>query len=443
MEEKIQWYQEVLQLEPNSKLFFPLAVLLSQAQRIPEALQVLQNGLSRHDEYLEARLFYIELLYKTGKSEEIAPELQKLQDLFSHYTGFWQAWAAFIASNGSSMDTSALMRFLSLYFTHKDLSLHTVIDKGLQALMQEESMTSSPTQEAPKAFEEKAPLEADPQQALADEPELPLEPCQELPTQAVIPEETMADASLAEESLEAQAHVLQAEEGVECAQALEGKIQEDVAQGLIQDQASEQIANLDAQAQELSLQDALASEAKPESQGDLQQDLQKDLQGELSPQPTPVSSEPSAPELSQEMASQPQTLSPLTMTDEPMVFADAELGEAGLVERESELASSASESSDEPDAELPEEPISLRTRSMAEVLAEQGDIKGALDIYYELEGAASSVEESADLRQRITTLRSLLAPPKDSSQAEAKPDKSRVISLIEALSERLEARAQQ
>jgi len=131
------------------------------------------------------------------------------------------------------------------------------------------------------------------------------------------------------------------------------------------------------------------------------------------------------------------------MTDEPMVFADAELGEAGLVERESELASSASESSDEPDAELPEEPISLRTRSMAEVLAEQGDIKGALDIYYELEGAASSVEESADLRQRITTLRSLLAPPKDSSQAEAKPDKSRVISLIEALSERLEARAQQ
>ena len=34
------------------------------------------------------------------------------------------------------------------------------------------------------------------------------------------------------------------------------------------------------------------------------------------------------------------------------------------------------------DADEGEERFSLRTRSMAEVLAEQGDIKGALDIYH-------------------------------------------------------------
>ena len=89
--------------------------------------------------------------------------------------------------------------------------------------------------------------------------------------------------------------------------------------------------------------------------------------------------------------------------------------------------------------------VSLRTRSMAEVLAEQGDIRGALDIYCELEGEARSVEEEADLKQRITTLRALLARQRvqeAKNVAPVKIDKSRVINLIEALSERLEARAQ-
>ncbi|MBO4334799.1 MAG: hypothetical protein J5846_03070 [Desulfovibrio sp.] len=413
MEEKIQWYQEVLQLEPNSKLFFPLALLLSQANRIPEALQVLQNGLARHDEYLEARLFYIELLYKSGQNAAIAPELQKLQDLFSHYTGFWQAWAAFIASNGNSLDTSALMRFLSLYFTHKDLSLHTVIDKGLQALMQEEvtqscdtasdALPSSPPAEQPSDASATAPSEES-QDAEAADVVAPLaanvaDMTAETPESgaAAMPEDA---ATLTPEQPENDA-----------SQATEASAAKTL------DNSSEHLESLDACA-------ALSAADMVEA-------------GAFAPE--------------QQAESDSQTQASEVLTEDPRIYADAELGEAGLVER-SELGQpeTAAAAPDRPAGEevldgdaLPDEPISLRTRSMAEVLAEQGDIKGALDIYYELEGSAASVEESADLRQRIATLRSLLTPPKETAPAENKPDKSRVISLIEALSERLEARAQQ
>ena len=48
MTEKIEWYKEVLELEPNSKVFFPLARMLAEEQRFDEAVAVLEHGLERH-----------------------------------------------------------------------------------------------------------------------------------------------------------------------------------------------------------------------------------------------------------------------------------------------------------------------------------------------------------------------------------------------------------
>ena len=99
------------------------------------------------------------------------------------------------------------------------------------------------------------------------------------------------------------------------------------------------------------------------------------------------------------------------------------------------------------EADDSEERFSLRTRSMAEVLAEQGDIKGALDIYHELAAAATAPEESADLRKRIATLNARLgsAPPVEQTQEPAEAGgstgKDKLISMLEALAERVEARA--
>ena len=58
--------------------------------------------------------------------------------------------------------------------------------------------------------------------------------------------------------------------------------------------------------------------------------------------------------------------------------------------------------------ENPEEPT-LRTRSMADVLAEQGDIVGALEIYQELEAAAPTPEEARELHDSVAALVSRMA----------------------------------
>ena len=94
----------------------------------------------------------------------------------------------------------------------------------------------------------------------------------------------------------------------------------------------------------------------------------------------------------------------------------------------------------------PDRPLSLRTRSMAEVLAEQGDLQGALDIYTELAAAAAGSSEQEVLQQRIAMLRTQLEGAAVEDLVPPSPDmaagKDKLISMLEALAERVEARAQ-
>lgn len=141
MTEKIEWYREVLELEPNSKVFLPLAKLLVEENENSHAIDILQRGLDRHPDFLEARLFLIELLYKTGKKDECDAEVKKLGKMFATYAGFWQAWAACL-SGDNEQDTASVLRFLAATFLHGPLSLHEVLNRGLASYIPEARMAA-------------------------------------------------------------------------------------------------------------------------------------------------------------------------------------------------------------------------------------------------------------------------------------------------------------
>lgn len=298
MTEKIEWYKEVLELEPNSKVFFPLARLLADAGRDDEAIAALEHGLERHGEFLEARLFLIELLYRNGRQDACARQIERLSAMFASYAGFWQAWAACLSGVEGEADTATVLRFLAAHFLNGPISLHEVLNRGLDTLEQpgnlKNAAATAPVQAAQRAPEPPAPAEA--------------------------------------------------------------------------------------------------VEAAP---------------------------------------------------------AAGETGDAGapLWEEEPEESAPAAPLGGARGEEDGEEHFSLRTRSMAEVLAEQGDIRGALDIYNELAAAATAPEECADLEHRIATLTARLghqpeaAEPAPAPEGENGRSTDRLISMLEALAERVEARA--
>ncbi len=395
MTEKIEWYKEVLDLEPNSKVFFPLARLLAEAQRTDEAVEVLERGLKRHDEFLEARIFLIELLHTTGQQAACEEQVEKLSKRLTAYAGFWQAWGASLSSGGHSPDTAAVMNFLALNFARGPITLQEVMERGLNSfLAQDASCSVAHDQAKENAHFGKPTSVSGKVQALLEENE------------AVISSSQPADISpprAAESSLHA--------DGAEQASVLpEGSFASAAP-------ADDTLSAVHSAHEHLSHEHLTHEHLPHEELAAFDPDAA--LSGHA-----PSSEQP----------------------DRTAAFELSSAGEEGAIapgDAAESFAGHGYEGSEEG-----EERFSLRTRSMAEVLAEQGDTKGALDIYHELAAAATAPEESADLRQRIATLNARLgsAQPEKPAQDGAAPDaasgKNKLISMLEALAERVEARAQ-
>ncbi len=93
MSKKIEWYQEVLSLEPGSRVFFPLAKLFVQNGMAEDAVITLRKGLDRHPDYLEARMLLVELLTELEREDEVHEQLQRVINPLRDYPAFWRGWA--------------------------------------------------------------------------------------------------------------------------------------------------------------------------------------------------------------------------------------------------------------------------------------------------------------------------------------------------------------
>ena len=486
MTEKIEWYKEVLELEPNSKVFFPLARMLANEGATEEAIDIIEKGLVRHPEFLEARLYCIELLHKCGRVEACQAHVERLSKMLSAYGEFWRAWASCIAAmkESGSEDTAAALRFLAANFLHGPISLNKIIEEGLAAVLGE-----------------KRPGEAAQAAMVA-------------PAPAVAPEAVAASATAAPETAAAAAAAGLAA-GAAMAAADELPIEEEPApQAASLDDDLPGMADAAPVADELPLVEEPAPQAAPldddllgmtdaapvadelpvvEEPAPQAASLDDDLLGMTDAAPVadelPVVEEPApqaasldddllamtdaAPDDDSSVMDEADAL----LTDESFFTEDAasadgdddnmfaDLDEtleaedlpdldAAPMMMDAEPAASApteaaampDEEQDTPDAEeTPQETFSIRTRSMAEVLAEQGDIQGALEIYQELAQTAEGAEKD-ELSQRIITLQARLGgavptPAVEEAPAKAPTGKEQVLSVLTSLAKGLENRA--
>ncbi|THB63103.1 MAG: tetratricopeptide repeat-containing protein [Desulfovibrio sp.] len=138
MMNKIEWYREVLELEPSSRVFFPLAKLLVEADRLADALTVLRQGLERHPDHFEAMLLLVEVLGGLERREELGREVRGLAKKMSAYPTFWQSWASALAEETEDGDSALALSFLSAKLQGVDITWSDVINQGLKALSEAE-----------------------------------------------------------------------------------------------------------------------------------------------------------------------------------------------------------------------------------------------------------------------------------------------------------------
>lgn len=135
MKQKIEWYREVLELEPGSRVFFPLAKFLAADGQTSDAILTLKQGLLRHPDHIEARLFLVELLHLQNAGEDIWKELDGLGGLFASYPGFWQAWSERLSETPALRDASLAMRFFAAALQGRQINWGSVIEQGLFSLL--------------------------------------------------------------------------------------------------------------------------------------------------------------------------------------------------------------------------------------------------------------------------------------------------------------------
>lgn len=361
---KLEWYKEVLSLEPNSKLFLPLARLLAElgtednnADMMNEAFEVLRRGLDIQPEFMEARLFLIELLNTCGCKAQCGAEVARLASLFLSYPDFWDAWREYAIIEHESSDFTAALGFMSAIMRNKSLSIVQVLEAGLNTLKTNSVPLFSPeTVNAAKNIEKSGI--------------------------AKMPQEHFSQIKTCLEGLSNQ----------------------------------QETANS-------------ASFTVSEQPVDPEQ-----VQEENLPKPENFA-EPALPEekfaeehFAAEQADTDKQIMPSELTDVlPKAHVDNYMN---FAEQQNTLVQDKTKSTKETLAELikdanitiePVENSLFRTKSMADLLAEQGDYKGALEIYHEL--LAKGYGNKEELEERIADIK-ILAPELD-----VEIDKSKLLAI--------------
>jgi tetratricopeptide (TPR) repeat protein len=131
MTSKIEFYREVLAIEPSSRVFFPLAKALGEQGNLREAVTVLRSGMGHNPDHLEAKFLLMELYVGLGQDEQAAAVFSEISGILSHYPSMWSMWAN--KATGLSKDSSLALRFLSASFKDPGLSWAEVMEKGLKA----------------------------------------------------------------------------------------------------------------------------------------------------------------------------------------------------------------------------------------------------------------------------------------------------------------------
>ncbi len=132
MSEKIEWYQEVLSLEPGSRVFFPLAKLFVENGQPEDAVKTLRQGLDRHPDYLEARMLLVELLTELEREDEVHEQLARVINPLKDYPAFWRGWARSLPPE--ERDLAVFLMLVSSNLTGDTIKWTDVVFEGIGTL---------------------------------------------------------------------------------------------------------------------------------------------------------------------------------------------------------------------------------------------------------------------------------------------------------------------
>ncbi len=358
MNDKFIWYKEVLDIEPQSRLFLPLARILADDGLLEEAKAVLGNGLSYHVHFVQARMLLAEVLQKLGKKDEAESQFALVAGEFRENASFWQSFANTAAKN---KDESVIRRMMSLQLRNVPTEFSDIMSRGLDSLEKEYGLEKECGSDAIKDAGKNPALQ--PEAVPAGRTEKQEQACDSGRQQDSTSAEKQQVSADGFEPSATFAAIRAVPHSISCSILRSVPNQAGVAAGHIS------AANAGGQAAE-----------KPEETAG------------ISPVATQVTAE-------------------ATLKGAVLKRADPEKVFPEIISPNNSLQ--------EYDEEESLQGWPPKTRSMAEVFVEQGEYAEALSIYRELIARAGSQEKAGELQKRLSEIQAMAGiGPEDASRAE-------------------------
>ncbi|MFP4168681.1 MAG: tetratricopeptide repeat protein [Desulfonatronovibrionaceae bacterium] len=152
MEQKEKFYLEVLELEPGSRLFFPLAEIYAGEGRLQEARDVLTRGLKHHPGHFEARMLLASVCYQQNDYEASRELVREIFSGISSKGFFWELILQDYREAGRE-EMALALQILAAESKGRPLSLAAIMQEGLKNIL-----SSPPAESAKKAGSEEKTL---------------------------------------------------------------------------------------------------------------------------------------------------------------------------------------------------------------------------------------------------------------------------------------------
>lgn len=136
MQAKIEWYKELLELDPSSKVFFHLSRLLADEERLEEAVEFLEQGVVRHPEHLESRFLLLDLLTRLADEAGAARQAEVIGEVLERYPIFWKAYARLLSGAPDRRDAALALDFVAVHFQGAPVTWGEIIQRGLEGMFQ-------------------------------------------------------------------------------------------------------------------------------------------------------------------------------------------------------------------------------------------------------------------------------------------------------------------
>jgi hypothetical protein len=400
MQEKLGLYEEILQQDPGARIFYPLARMYHETGRSADALSVIRQGLTNHPEHLGAMLLQIEILDGMGDEQELSTARRLIKTL-TMTPAFWMCWSRLAKEEGQD-DLALALQFIARSAKGEPLTWTGILASGLESLGY--SDVNVEPWSAPNTGGS-----APPDQDTGEEPGSSFR------------------------------------SGVEAA-----SLSTDLSEAL--QTAAEAFRSTPLQADDTPLTDALTREQDMgEEMVDAPDDEPASFDFEFLDSDEKSESEVENPWDSPELLAENDR--PESMVDDAsgqgeasvMVELPEEVTHArSIPEEHVERPEEHAELVEPVDVREPEDDGSPRTRTMADLLADQGEHERALIIYTELWRATPPGEERRSLEAlRKAMMDELDRREKGKVTVRKKKEKDELLSVLDGLAKRLEARTAQ